>query len=155
MNTEKRSVLKIRCSDGLTSKPQALKCSQVFVHEVRLPGGILFPDLCTAHFNKKVVVRLLRTVMLFAIKKMVEIKTPTEIILMAHDPCGTASILGMDKKQVLQAHLKWQKTLQVHYPNIKVTVMFEEHSACGSERKPHICVHHHDAHGEAEEEIAA
>lgn len=156
MNNDKKSVLKIRCSDGLTSKPKALKEQQAHVHEVRLPGGVLFPDLCAAHFRKKVVAKLLRAVLKFGIQKMVEIKQPSEIILMAHDPCGTALLLRMSKKKVLEAHLKWKEILQAKYPHILVTVIFEEHSSCGSERKPHVCIHHHEDMEEEEEvEIAA
>lgn len=138
LTTTKKQVLKLRCSDGLTTKPNILH--DRIVHEIRLPGGILFPELCAAHFHRKVVVKLLRKVMLFAIQKLIDLKNPDEIILMAHDPCGTASILEMDRNQVFSAHLAWQKTLQKQYPHLPVRVMFEEHSACGTSRQPHFYI---------------
>ncbi len=139
MNEDSRKqVLKIRCSDGLTTKPTDLY--NKIVHEVRLPGGILFPELCAAHFQKKVVVKLLRGVILFAVQKLIDFKSPSEIILMAHDPCGTANILNMDRYQVFAKHLEWQMLLQKKYPHLLVRVMFEEHSACGNTRRPHFYV---------------
>lgn len=54
----RRNRLKIRCSDGRSRKPDRLRGD--FIHEIRLPGGILFPDLCAQQFKKTVVSKLLR-----------------------------------------------------------------------------------------------
>jgi hypothetical protein len=44
MTGTRGNVLKIRCSDGRSRKPDHIRCD--WVHEIRMPGGLLFPDLC-------------------------------------------------------------------------------------------------------------
>lgn len=133
---DKKQILKIRCSDGLTTKPNAIRGN--FIHEIRLPGGVLFPDLwshsnCQCEQTSGAGMDVLR----FSIEKMMDFKMPTEIVLMAHAPCGAALATGMSHDHVLEAHRQWQKKLQSWYPTIPVTVYVEKHSPCGEFREGH------------------
>jgi hypothetical protein len=133
----RRNILKIRCSDGRSRKPDYIRGN--FIHEIRLPGGILFPDLCAQQFKKTVVSKLLRRavcgilrrVMVYAIDIMVNLKAPDEIILMAHTPCGAAQVINLSEEAVKTKHLEWQNRLQKRFPTIPVIVLFEKHSECG------------------------
>lgn len=134
----RKNVLKIRCSDGRSRKPDEIRGH--FIHQVRLPGGILFPDLCAQQFTgtrRFVVSKLLRRVLLYAIDVMVPLKSPDEIILMSHTPCGAAEAINFSDDEMKAAYIEWGKLLQRRFPSIPVRVIHERHSACGE---------HHDGH---------
>lgn len=149
---DKKHILKIRCSDGLTTKPSAIRGN--FIHEIRLPGGVLFPDLCShtrcgcdqtserergvfRHMTDVVLDLAVKGFFHFAVDIMVRLKEPDEIVLMAHCPCGAAQAMGMSHDQVIIAHRRWQKKLQAWYPHIPVEVYVEKHSPCGEFREGH------------------
>ncbi len=135
----KKNVLKIRCSDGRSRKPNEIRGN--FIHQIRLPGGILFPDLCAQQFDQKwkrsAVSKLLRRVLLYAIDVMVELKTPEEIILMSHTPCGASTALGLPEWKVKETYIAWGNRLKKRFPHIHIRVLHECHSECGE---------HHDGH---------
>lgn len=150
--TDKKHILKIRCSDGLTTKPNAIRGN--FIHEIRLPGGVLFPDLCShtrcgcgqtsekernvfRYMSDQVFSLAVKGIFHFAVEVMVRLKEPSEIVLMAHAPCGAALTMGMSHDHVLEAHRQWQKKLQSWYPTIPVAVYVEKHSPCGEFREGH------------------
>ncbi|MFM2423954.1 MAG: hypothetical protein RLZZ70_343 [Candidatus Parcubacteria bacterium] len=130
---KKKRRLVIRCSDGMTTTPNDASIDD----EIRLPGGILFPSLCAQQFKRKVVTKLLRIALDFAIKTMVKLKDPDEIVLMAHDPCGAAFALQLSHEHIVQVHTEWETKLREAFPNIKILLMHEEHCAAGEWRKPH------------------
>jgi hypothetical protein len=105
--------------------------------EIRLPGGILFPSLCAEHFERNVVAKLLRIAMHFAIKTMVRLKNPDEIILMAHDPCGAALAMKLSPERSVAVHLEWMDILRNQFPTLTITLLHEEHCAVGDWRHPH------------------
>lgn len=137
--TSQKSVLKIRCSDGLTTKPSEIKGK--IVHEIRLPGGILFPDFCTfvASSNSEQTSEMsFHFAIATAIAAIIDLKNPEQIILMAHTHCGAAMSMGLTEDSVMTRHYGWQKQLQKHYPSIPVRVLLEKHSACGTIREGHF-----------------
>jgi hypothetical protein len=136
----KKQVLKIRCSDGRSRKPDELHGH--FVHQVRLPGGVLFPDLCAMHFftgthQQKVASKLLRRVLMYAIRVTIDLKSPSEIILMSHTLCGAAGVLGLSEEDVKNAYIEWGESLKKHFPHIPVRVLHERHSECGEHHQGH------------------
>ncbi len=139
-----RHTVRVCCSDGAQTKPDEIRGT--FVHEIREPGGILFPNLYARHSGQTdpaVVAELLRVgteMLLFKIDTMVKFKSPDEIILMAHDPCAAAGVLGMTTEEVQAAYLAWEERLKHRYPSTYVHTFFEEHSLCGNHRKPHVRV---------------
>lgn len=137
----KKDVLKIRCSDGRSRKPDEIRGN--FIHQIRLPGGILFPDLCAQQFSSKwkqaVVSKLLRRVQMFAIEVMVNLKSPDKIYLMSHNHCGAAEAIGVSDLGVRSAHKKFGEALQKRFPHIPVVVIHDKHSECGE---------YHDGHDE-------
>lgn len=141
----KRHVLKIRCSDGFTRKPLDLRghC----VHEIRLPGGILFADLCAQHVPKRrrVVSKLLQMAIRHAVTVMVSLKNPEEIILIAHTHCGAAEALALDTNANIERHAAWAAKLRTQFPHITVSVRFERHSVCGTEHHGHEAITEREA----------
>jgi hypothetical protein len=139
-----RHIVRVCCSDGAQSKPEQIRGS--FVHEIREPGGILFPNLYarhSGHSDPNVVAELLRVgtdMLLFKIDTMVKFKSPDEIVLMAHDPCAAAGVLDMTTEEVEVAYLEWEEKLRQRYPDTSVYTLLEPHSPCGNHRKPHVRV---------------
>ncbi len=70
--------------------------------------------------------------MFYAIEVMVDLKSPDEIILMGHTPCGAAEAMSLDGEDIKTIHMAWQELLQRRFPTIPVVVLFERHSACGN-----------------------
>lgn len=132
-HSNKKSVLKIRCSDGRSRKPDAIRGN--FIHQIRLPGGILFPDLCAQQFQnpwkKAVVSKLLRRAQLYAIDVMVELKSPETIYIMSHCNCGAAEAIGFGDEVVKARHAAFAEELRKRFPSIPVVALHERHSACG------------------------
>ncbi len=135
MPDSKRNILKIRCSDGRSRKPQAVR--EHFVHDIRLPGGILFADLCGQHFKRRVVDKLVRRAILYAVEVMVGLKKPDQVLVVAHSPCGAAEQLGLSEGAVIAAHRAWATRLKLRYPHLTVEVMIERHSDCGEHHHGH------------------
>ncbi len=137
--TKKRHVLIVRCSDGLTTRPPEL--IGTILHQIRVPGGILFPNLCEQQNGEDpdVVGRLL-SAMLFSIETMVRLKSPDEIVLMSHDPCGAALAMNLTETDVSTAYLEWAVRIREHFPHIPVTIIHERHCRDGHWREPHIAV---------------
>ena len=131
----KEHVLVIRCSDGMTSKPEQIK--KYWAHEIRLPGGILFSDLYARENSRADAHELLRNMIDYAIETMVTLKSPCRIYLMAHNPCGAAGALGLDDQVVTEKLNRWQERI-FDWFSIPVEVIFEAHSECGMRRTPHL-----------------
>ena len=129
------SILRITCSDGAVSKPNDIRGHTV--HELRWPGGMLFPLFAEANLAGENILEHQIEVLLLAIDTMVSLKSPVRIILMEHDPCRAAQALGMTADVIRQNYLTWAKVLSARYPGIPVEVIHEEHSACGKHRIPH------------------
>jgi hypothetical protein len=124
----------------MTTKPRQLY--GYWVNQIRLPGGILFVDLCarelaTPRWTKPLVSELLRRVLMFAIDVMVKLKSPDVIALLAHEPCGAGNALGLSPTEVNARHRHWQQLLKERYPHIDVRCFCEPHSDCGHHREPH------------------
>lgn len=139
--SNKKNVLKIRCSDGRSRKPDDIRGN--FIHQIRLPGGILFPDLCAQQFahplKRAVVSKLLRRAQLFAIDVMVKLKEPEAIYIMSHQNCGAAEAIGVPDADVKAQHAAFAAVLRSRYPQIPVIALHERHSICGE---------HHDGYEE-------
>ncbi len=141
----KRHIVRVCCSDGFNTKPSAIRGN--VIHEIRNPGGILFPNLYARDVggtDPNVVTELLRigdAILVRHIDTMVRLKTPSEIILQAHSPCAAANMLGLSVADVHRIHTEWEMRLRELYPSIHISTWFEEHSACGCERKAHVLVH--------------
>lgn len=160
----RRQVLKAYCCDGRNRKPEEL--SQDCVHEIRLPGGVLFPDLCAHSLtvceqtfemsedpmeieikNKiKSLIPITTTesafligeiILLFAFQVMQRLKEPKEIILGYHTHCGAAEAIGLTEEQVLIKMLDWQKRLTAMFPGIKIRILKEAYSICGESHFGH------------------
>jgi hypothetical protein len=129
------SVLKIRCSDGLTTQPPEIR--EKIVHEIRLPGGILFPDFC-AFADLYNGAQTSEKMFHLAIEAIIDLKRPRQIILMAHTHCGAAMRIGLSDESVIEKHHDWQRRLQGLYPDTAVRVFYEKHSACGNVRDGHF-----------------
>jgi hypothetical protein len=135
----KGNVLKIRCSDGRSRKPDEIRGD--FIHQIRLPGGILFPDLCAQQFKNRwkraVVSKLLRRVQMFAIEVMVNLKSPKKIYVMSHNHCGAAEAIGVSDAQARRAHKEFAQELQNRFPHIPVIALHDLHSECGEYHNGH------------------
>ncbi len=144
VDMRRRHVVRICCSDGSQSKPESIRGT--LVHEIRDPGGILFPNLYARHCGQTdptVVAELLRIgddILFFKIDMMVNVKGPDEIVLMAHDPCAAAKMLGITTEEVKNFYLDLEEKLKERYKDSYVHTVFEEHSLCGNHRKPHVRV---------------
>ncbi len=138
-HSNKKNVLKIRCSDGRSRKPDDIRGN--FIHQIRLPGGILFPDLCAQQFShplkRAVVSKLLRRAQLFAIDVMVNLKAPETIYIMSHCNCGAAEAIGVTDAEVKVRHAAFAAELRTRFPHIPVVALHERHSICGE---------HHDGY---------
>ncbi len=160
---DRRNVLYIRCCDGRSRNfPELEGC---LIHEIRLPGGVLFPDLC-AHslargeqtFEMKIPVgtamrrhivqmmnRMDKTtahtigelVLLFSVDAIVGLKKPTRIYLATHSHCGAANIIGFNEADKVSRLLKYRVHFQQAYPDIDVRIINEEHSECGEHHMGH------------------
>lgn len=130
----KKNILYIRCSDGRSKRP--LELQEHCVHQIRLPGGILFAELCAKHEGRLMRV-LLEGAFMFAIEIMMKLKSPDEIILASHHDCGAASDIGLDTDQVKRKHASLGTKLRKKFPNITVTVLHEAHSEDGDGEHEH------------------
>ncbi len=140
LSNKKLNFLKIRCSDGRSRKPDEIRGN--FIHQIRLPGGILFPDLCAQHlftnkWKQAVVSKLLRRVQLFAIDMMVKLKSPDKIYVMSHNHCGAAEAIGVSNTEVKRVHLEFGNELRQRFPHIPVVVLHDPHSECGEYHNGH------------------
>ncbi len=163
--TKRTEVLKIRCSDGRSRKPGDIR--DKWVHEIRLPGGILFPNLCAQSFLERceqtfemsalvddeiqsrfhILIESItpetglvigEIIVLLAIKTMMDLKQVEEIILVYHTHCGAGDALGLKESDIYDICLKWQFLLCKLYP-VRIRILKEEHSVCGE---------HHFGHSE-------
>lgn len=134
MPSSKRNILYIRCSDGRSQRPKDIR--EHCVHQIRLPGGILFPELCAKHEGRLLKV-LLEGAFMFAIKIMVQLKKPDEIIIASHDNCGAAIDIGLTDEQIKRKHASLGSKLRGWFPNIQVKVLHEKHSDCGEHHHGH------------------
>ena len=75
--------------------------------------------------------------MLYAVEVMIEIKTPEEVILMAHTHCAAAGVIGLCDADVKNTYLEWGLRLQKLFPYIQVRVLYERHSECGEHHFGH------------------
>lgn len=131
--TKKQDVLQIRCSDGRSRKSHEIRSN--WVHEIRHPGGILFPDLCAlANPGSEQTAEMS---LLFAIDTMVQLKKPSEIICVFHTHCGAADAIGLTAQEIHAKHILWQDKLAKRYPDIKVRILHEAHSECGEYHHGH------------------
>jgi carbonic anhydrase len=65
------------------------------------------------------------------IMTMVALKQPVEIVIASHSDCGAAAAVGLSEEQVQYAHISWGDKIEELFPDIKVTVLHEDHSSCG------------------------
>lgn len=159
----RENVLLIYCSDGRGRKPHEIRGN--VNHAIRLPGGLLFPNLCASSLTgdeqtfemsapisrdiKQRINLLLGSVtpstgfaigelvLLLAIETMVRLKNPTQIILMYHSYCGAADSLRLGAEDIRTTYLRWKDMLGQHFPLIPITVTFDSHSSCGAEHFGH------------------
>ncbi len=129
----KKEILKIRCSDGRSRKPGDIRGN--WVHEIRQPGGILFPDLCALSIAGSE--QTSEMTMLIAIDTMVQLKKPEEIILVYHTHCGAADAIGVSEADIKTKYLAWKKRLSERYPSITIRILKESHSECGENHFGH------------------
>jgi len=172
----KDDTLQIRCSDGRSRKANHIRCD--WVHEIRLPGGILFPDLCahsltgreqtfamSAPIDADIETKMEELfslitpetgrvigelILLLAIKTMVDLKKPRKILLVYHSHCGAADTIGLSEFDVRAKLQAWRDNLKSYYPTAEVSLLRETHSECGE--------HHHgheEVHTNSEEVLAA
>jgi carbonic anhydrase len=137
VSISKRNILYIRCSDGRSQRPADIR--NHCVHQIRLPGGILFPQLCAKH-EGRLLKKILQEVFMFAIEIMVKLKKPDEIILASHDDCGAAADIDLDTEQVKRKHRALGERLKDKFPNIKVRVLHEKHCESGENHYGHEIV---------------
>jgi hypothetical protein len=137
--TSKRNILYIRCSDGRSQRPPDIR--DHCVHQIRLPGGILFPELCSNH-EGHILKPLIREIMMFAINIMIKLKSPDEIVLASHDDCGAAIDIGLDVDDVKNKHKSLGEKLRKQFPLIKVRVLHEKLSSCEGHPNGHELVDH-------------
>jgi hypothetical protein len=130
----KRNILYIRCSDGRSRRPENIR--NHCVHQIRLPGGILFPELCAK--NEAQLMRpLVEMVVMFAITTMIRLKKPDEVILASHDDCGAATDIGLDTTKVKRKHASLGTKLRKKFPNTTITVLHEKHCESGENHYGH------------------
>jgi hypothetical protein len=162
--TSKSDALLISCADGRSKKPKGLR-DEHWVHTIRLPGGILFPDFCAhSHLGRgqtfamstpidyeieRRLQALIATitpetglivgelVLLLSIKTMFDLKRPKKIILGYHTHCGAAETIGLDEVQIQTKHHMRQAQLRQYYPGVAVTILRERHSECGEHHHGH------------------
>ncbi len=163
MPGSRKDVLQIRCSDGRSKTAQHVRDD--LVHEIRLPGGPLFPDFCahsirgseqTFEMSSPIdtdiqdKINELRTlitpetglvigelVLLLAIKTMVTLKNAKVILLVYHNHCGAAEAIGLSELEVRAKLQFWRDKLARYYPSIEVTIFRETHSECGEHHHGH------------------
>lgn len=133
MLTSKRNILYFRCSDGRSRRPENIL--EHCVHQIRLPGGILFPELCESEARRRLVGTMVRRVVMFAIDVMIKLKSPDEIILASHSDCGAAIALGFEHETVKARHVTLGNRLRKRFPHITITVLHEEHTESGESRE--------------------
>lgn len=160
---DRRNVLYIRCCDGRSKNSQELE--GCLIHEIRLPGGVLFPDLC-AHslargeqtFEMKMpignamrqrIVQMMnrmdqttalvtgQLVLLFAVEAVMGLKSPTQIYLASHNHCGAANLIGFSEADINLKLLEYRVLLRQMYPDVDVNILSEEHSECGEHHMGH------------------
>jgi hypothetical protein len=159
----RRNVLLICCSDGRCRKPNHIR--EDLVHQIRFPGGNLFPDFCAHSINGSEqtfemsqngldieMQRLISAitpetgqaigeiVLLHAIRTMVKLKNPGEIFLAYHNSCGAAQAIGLDEQGIQLKFFAWQQKLRALCPGIDVTILRETHSECGETHHGHVVV---------------
>ncbi len=166
---DRRNVLYIRCCDGRSRNfPELEGC---LIHEIRLPGGVLFPDLC-AHslargeqtFEMKIpvgnpmrqrIVQMMnrmdettaltigQLVLTFAVDAVMGLKNPTQIYIASHNHCGAANLIGFNEADTHRKLVEYKVLLQQSYPNVDVKILSERHSECGEYHMGHkdITVH--------------
>jgi hypothetical protein len=167
----KEDVLQIRCSDGRSRKANHIR--DHLVHDIRLPGGVLFPDLCAysllgseqtfemsspiqAEIQSKIkeLISLItpetgrvigELVLLLSIRTMVDLKKPKKILLVYHNHCGAAEAINFTEVEVRNKLAFWRGKLGTFFPTIEVSILRETHSACGE---------HHHGHEDVESLVA-
>lgn len=131
MQSNKEHLVLVRCSDGRIKVPTEF--DNYIVHPISLPGGSIAPELSsiTNSGGEKTL-----EVLIWFIETMVNIKSPTRIVLVAHSHCAAAGMVGYDDKQLEAACLRFALALGRRFPKIRVTVFFDQHSECGQFREP-------------------
>ncbi len=158
------NVLHIYCPDGRSRKPNEVRGK--LNHAIRLPGGLLFPNLCASSLLgdeqtfemsapidieiKKRIDRLMYSitpengfaigelVILLATREMVRLKNPVRIILMTHTHCGVAIALGLSEAEICDIYATWQRVLQSCFPDIPVEIKLDLHCETGENHDGHV-----------------
>ncbi len=161
--SNREDVLLIYCSDGRGRKPNDTRGN--INHAIRLPGGVLFPNLCANSLVRgeqtfeisspidleiqKRINRLLELVtpetgivvgelvVLEAAKAMVALKNPKRIILMSHTHCGAAQSLGLDDHAIRTIYTEWRRTLARAFPSTPIFVRHDKHCESGEQHHGH------------------
>ena len=160
---DRRNVLYIRCCDGRSRNfPELEGC---LIHEIRLPGGVLFPDLC-AHslaggeqtfemkipignpmrrhivpwmnkMDKETALAAGQSMLMFAVDAVMGLKKPTQIYLASHNHCGAANLIGFNEVDTNTKLVEYKVLLQQVYPDVEVKILSEKHSECGEYHMGH------------------
>ncbi len=160
----RKNVLLIYCSDGRSRKPDVVRGN--INNAIRMPGGLLFPDLCakslikgdeqtfemSAPIDKEIherINRLIKTitpengliigelVILTAVKAMFDIKNPVKMILMPHTHCGGAQSLAFCDDMVLRKYIYWQDILSRCFPGTPIEIKIDRHCETGENHAGH------------------
>jgi hypothetical protein len=164
-------VLHIYCSDGRSRKPDDVRGN--LNHAIRLPGGLLFPNLCansllggeqtfemSASIDIEIANRINQLmqnitpetgftigelIILIAVKEMVRLKNPCRIILMTHTYCGAANALSLSETEICDIYAQWEQMLQGCFPDIPIEIKLDRHCETGE---------HHAGHEDLKKEAA-
>ena len=131
MQSQKEHLVLVRCSDGRIQVPSEF--NHYYVHPISMPGGPIAPELSsvTGNDGEKTL-----EVLMWSIDTMVQLKSASRIVLVAHSHCAAAGIVGRDDKKLEDACMRFALELGKKYPMVRVTVFFDQHSECGQYRQP-------------------
>ena len=161
----RKNVLLIYCSDGLSRKPAGVRGN--INSAIRMPGGLLFPDLCAKSLIKgdeqtfemstpidreiqERINSLMKTmtpenalvigelVILLAVKAMFEIKNPSELILMPHTHCGAAKSLDFCDDIISRKYAYWKGIFHRTFPGIPIGIKLDQHCPSGENHAGHV-----------------
>lgn len=132
MQSQKEHLVLVRCSDGRIKVPREFK-NDYIIHPISLPGGPIAHELSsvTGNDGEKTL-----EVLMWSIETMVNIKSATRIVLVAHSHCAAGGMVGYDDPGLEEACMRFALQLGKHFPKIRVTVFVDKHSECGQYREP-------------------
>lgn len=115
----------LACSDGRASVPGLSGAS---LHEIRVPGGVLCPELGTAGTLNERIVDLVSCV-----KTMVRIKEAAMVVISLHDHCAAQKdILKLEDEDVVRRAVEFVQALKDGGVDVDIHIVHKHHCERGS-----------------------